>query len=187
MQVYVARRLLLFIPTLVGASLMIFVLMRLVPGDIAQILVYQTGSEQSSIQEKQIAKIRTELGLDRPVLVQFLVWLRDAARLDFGESFSQRRPVRDILIERFPALDGARRAHDGHRDDLGDPARRDLGRAAEHVARLPGAGGLDQRSQPAHLLHRRADPLPPRALLPLSAAARVLGPDREPRRRTSSR
>jgi peptide/nickel transport system permease protein len=101
-QVYVARRLLLFIPTLFGASLMIFVLMRLVPGDIAQILVYQTGSEQSSIQEKQIAKIRTELGLDRPVLVQFLVWLRDAARLDFGESFSQRRPVRDILIERFP-------------------------------------------------------------------------------------
>ena len=102
MQVYVARRLLLFIPTLFGASLMIFVLMRLVPGDIAQILVYQTGSEQSSIQEKQIAKIRTELGLDRPVLVQFLVWLKNAARLDFGESFSQRRPVRDILIERFP-------------------------------------------------------------------------------------
>jgi len=36
------------------------------------------------------------------VLVQFLVWLKNAARLDFGESFSQRRPVRDILIERFP-------------------------------------------------------------------------------------
>jgi len=99
---YVARRLLLFVPTLVGASLLIFVLMRLVPGDIAQILVYQTGSEQSAIQDKQIAKIRTELGLDRPVVVQFARWLADAARLDFGESFSQRRPVRDILVERFP-------------------------------------------------------------------------------------
>ncbi len=102
MQVYVARRLLLFVPTLVGASLMIFILMRLVPGDIAQILVYQTGSEQSAVQEKQIRQIRAELGLDRPVIVQYLVWLRDAVRLDFGESYSQRRPVRDILVERFP-------------------------------------------------------------------------------------
>jgi peptide/nickel transport system permease protein len=101
-QVYVARRLLLFVPTLIGASLMIFVLMRLVPGDIAQILVYQTGSEQSAVQEKQIRAIRAELGLDRPVIVQYLAWMRDAVRLDFGDSYSQRRPVRDILIERFP-------------------------------------------------------------------------------------
>jgi peptide/nickel transport system permease protein len=101
-QVYLVRRLLLFVPTLFGASLMIFVLMRLVPGDIAQILVYQTGSEQSAVQEKQIREIRTELGLDRPLAVQYLAWLRDAARLDFGESYSQRRPVRDILVERFP-------------------------------------------------------------------------------------
>jgi peptide/nickel transport system permease protein len=101
-QVYVARRLLLFIPTLIGASLMIFVLMRLVPGDIAQILVYQTGSEQSAVQEKQIRAIRAELGLDRPLIVQYLAWMRDAVRLDFGDSYSQRRPVRDILIERFP-------------------------------------------------------------------------------------
>jgi peptide/nickel transport system permease protein len=101
-QVYVIRRLLLFVPTLFGASLLIFVLMRMVPGDIAQILVYQTGSEQSAVQEKQIRQIRNELGLDRPVLVQYAAWLRDAVTLDFGESYSQRRPVRDILIERFP-------------------------------------------------------------------------------------
>ncbi|HEY7652236.1 MAG TPA: ABC transporter permease [Methylomirabilota bacterium] len=102
MQVYVVRRLLLFVPTLLGASLLIFVLMRMVPGDIAQILVYQTGSEQSAVQEKQIRQIRTELGLDRPLLVQYFAWLRDAVTLDFGESYSQRRPVRDILLERFP-------------------------------------------------------------------------------------
>jgi peptide/nickel transport system permease protein len=101
-QVYVVHRLLLFVPTLLGASLLIFVLMRLVPGDIAQILVYQTGSEQSSVQEKQIKQIRTELGLDKPVLVQYVTWLGSAIRLDFGESYSQRRPVRDILLERFP-------------------------------------------------------------------------------------
>jgi len=51
-RTYALRRLLLFVPTLVGASLLIFVLMRLVPGDIAEILVYQTGSEASAVQQK---------------------------------------------------------------------------------------------------------------------------------------
>ena len=101
-RTYVLRRLLLFVPTLFGASLLIFVLMRLVPGDIAQILVYQTGSESSAVQEKQIRQIRAELGLDRPVVVQYVAWLRDMARGDFGYSYSQRRPVNDILVERFP-------------------------------------------------------------------------------------
>ena len=102
MRTYALRRLLLFVPTLVGASLLIFVLMRLVPGDIAEILVYQTGSEASAVQQKQIAQIRRELGLDRPVAVQYLAWLRDAVRGDFGFSYSQRRPVSEILAERFP-------------------------------------------------------------------------------------
>jgi len=101
-RTYALRRLLLFVPTLVGASLLIFVLMRLVPGDIAEILVYQTGSEASAVQQKQIAQIRRELGLDRPVAVQYLAWLRDAVRGDFGFSYSQRRPVSEILAERFP-------------------------------------------------------------------------------------
>jgi len=99
---YVARRLLLFVPTLVGASIFIFVLMRLVPGDIAEILVYQTGGETSVIQQKQIRQIRQELGLDKPVVVQYLDWLGNAARGDFGQSYTQQRPVADILKERVP-------------------------------------------------------------------------------------
>ena len=99
---YVARRLLLFVPTLVGASIFIFVLMRLVPGDIAEILVYQTGGETSTIQQKQIRQIRQELGLDKPVVVQYLDWLGNAARGDFGQSYTQQRPVADILKERVP-------------------------------------------------------------------------------------
>ena len=102
MRNYVVRRLLLFIPTLVGASLLIFVLMRLVPGDIAEILVYQTGSESSAIQQKQIQQIRQELGLDRPVIMQYLSWMGNAIRGDFGYSYTQRRPVIEILRERFP-------------------------------------------------------------------------------------
>jgi len=102
MRQYVARRLALFVPTLVGASLLVFVLMRLVPGDIAEILVYQTGSESSVIQTKQIQQIRAELGLDRPVAIQYLAWMGGALRGDFGQSYTQRRPVWDILAERVP-------------------------------------------------------------------------------------
>ena len=102
MRTYIARRLLLFVPTLLGASLLIFVLMRLVPGDIAEILVYQTGSESSAVQKRQIEQIRRELGLDRPVATQYLSWLAGAVRGDFGYSYSQRRPVNEILAERFP-------------------------------------------------------------------------------------
>jgi peptide/nickel transport system permease protein len=101
-RTYIARRLLLFVPTLLGASLLIFVLMRLVPGDIAEILVYQTGSESSTVQRRQIEQIRRELGLDRPVATQYLAWLAGAVRGDFGYSYSQRRPVNEILAERFP-------------------------------------------------------------------------------------
>lgn len=102
MRTYVVRRLFLFVPTLVGASLLIFLLMRLVPGDIAEILVYQTGTESSAVQQQQIAQIRQELGLDRPLLAQYGAWVGAALRGDFGHSYSQRRPVADILVERFP-------------------------------------------------------------------------------------
>jgi peptide/nickel transport system permease protein len=102
MRSYVLRRLALFVPTLLGVSILIFVLMRLVPGDIAEILVYQTGSEASAVQKRQIQQIRDELGLSRPVVVQYLRWVGDALRGDFGKSYTQRRPVADILKERFP-------------------------------------------------------------------------------------
>jgi len=102
MRTYVLRRLVLFVPTLLGVSILIFVLMRLVPGDIAEILVYQSGSESSAIQQKQIRQIRQELGLDRPVVVQYLAWMGGALRGDFGQSYMQRRPVSDILRERVP-------------------------------------------------------------------------------------
>ena len=102
MSSYILHRLLLFVPTLVGASILIFVLLRLVPGDIAEILVYQTGSESSAVQRRQIQQIRRELGLDRPIAAQYGDWVAGAVRGDFGQSYVQRRPVADILRERFP-------------------------------------------------------------------------------------
>ena len=102
MRTYTLRRLLLFIPSLLGASLLIFVLLRLVPGDVAEILVYSAGTESSAVQQKQVREIRAELGLDRPVLVQYGLWLGNALRGNFGYSYTQRRPVTEILTERFP-------------------------------------------------------------------------------------
>ncbi len=102
MHQYVARRLLLFVPSLLGASILIFVLLRLVPGDIAEIIVYQAGAESASIQQRQVTEIRAELGLDRPIVVQYVVWLGNALRGDFGHSYVQQRPVTQIIRERFP-------------------------------------------------------------------------------------
>ncbi len=102
MRKYLIGRLLLFIPSLLGASLVIFVLMRLVPGDIAEIIVYQAGAESSSVQQRQVQEIRVELGLHRPVVMQYVVWLGNALRGDFGQSYIQKRPVIEILRERFP-------------------------------------------------------------------------------------
>jgi peptide/nickel transport system permease protein len=99
---YLWRRVLLFIPSLIGMSIIIFVLMRLIPGDVADILVYESGTEYSDVAEKQVKKIRHELGLDQPFVVQYAAWILGLVQVDFGYSYWERRPVLDILRERFP-------------------------------------------------------------------------------------
>lgn len=102
MGTYLSRRLLLFIPTIIGMSILIFVLMRLVPGDVAHILVYESGTEYSKAAEKQVKKIREELGLERPIVTQYFSWVAGLVQVDFGYSYWERRPVLNILKERFP-------------------------------------------------------------------------------------
>lgn len=102
MFVYVARRVLLFVPTLIGVSVVIFVLMRFVPGDIAEILASEAGTQSADVVEEHIAEIRQELGLDRPIWVQYLDWMKGAVVGDFGTSFWEKRPVSEIIAERFP-------------------------------------------------------------------------------------
>src|SRR5258705_8885778 len=76
--------------------------MRLVPGDIAEILVYQTGSESSTVQKRQIQQIRRELGLDRPVVTQYLDWIGGAVSGAFAPAHLRRRPGVQILQEGLP-------------------------------------------------------------------------------------
>jgi peptide/nickel transport system permease protein len=92
----------LFVPALLGVTVVIFVLMRLVPGDIAEILAYEAGAEFAGVAQKQIQQIRQELGLDQPLLQQYAHWLGGALTGDFGYSYWEKRPVVDILQERFP-------------------------------------------------------------------------------------
>src|SRR5215813_3306323 len=100
MSSYILRRILLMVPTLLGAVTLIFLLMRLLPGDVA---LYILGSGESSDVNKQaLEQIRHDLGLDQPLIVQYGQWLWGAVRLDFGDSYWTRQPVIEELQRRYP-------------------------------------------------------------------------------------
>lgn len=101
MTVYILRRLLLVIPTLLGVSLLVFVLARLAPGDPARELLRRTIDRPPTAAELTAA--RHELGLDRPVTLQYLTWAGRALRGDLGISYATRRPVTAELSRRIPA------------------------------------------------------------------------------------
>jgi peptide/nickel transport system permease protein len=79
---YIVKRLLLMIPTLIGAALVIFLLMNIIPGDVALLII--GGDQGGDINPRELAKLRTQLGLDRPLYEQFLTWLWSVVRLDFA-------------------------------------------------------------------------------------------------------
>ncbi|MFC2076085.1 ABC transporter permease [candidate division KSB1 bacterium] len=94
---FLIRRLLWIVPVLIGVATITFILMQVIPGDPAQLLVGQHGDEET------LAAIRAELGLDRPVHVQYALFLGRLLKGDLGTSYRQKRPVADIILERFPA------------------------------------------------------------------------------------
>jgi len=99
---YATHRLLLFVPTLLGVTVTIFVMLRLVPGDVAEILASEGGAETAARVQANVESIRRELGLDRPVAEQYLAWLRGFLAGDLGYSYWEKRPVSEIVGERFP-------------------------------------------------------------------------------------
>src|SRR5438445_1189287 len=100
MQTYIAKRLLLIIPTLLGAAALVFVIMRVIPGDVA--LLIFGGDQAGHIDPKQLAAMRHRLGLDQPLMVQFGTWLWRVLRFDFGNSLWTGRPVVEELLVRLP-------------------------------------------------------------------------------------
>ncbi|HVZ44469.1 MAG TPA: ABC transporter permease [Ramlibacter sp.] len=92
---YVARRLVWTLPTLLLVALLVFVLMRLIPGDPALLILGDAATPE------QLASLRAHYGLDRPVVTQFAYWLARVAQGDFGTSITSGQPVLPLLLERF--------------------------------------------------------------------------------------
>jgi len=99
MHRYIVSRLLLLFPTLLGAAALVFVLMRLIPGDICLV---RLGSGGSGIGAQALAACHAEIGIDRPWLVQFGQFVWGLARLDFGTSMWSGKPVIQEIATRFP-------------------------------------------------------------------------------------
>ena len=107
---YALRRILLFIPTFIGATFLAFSIMLLAPGDPVELyfaggLAAGTESvdpEKLADIQREKERMRVELGLDQPIPMQYLAWLGRLSRGDFGKSFKDRRPVYDKIRDRLP-------------------------------------------------------------------------------------
>src|SRR5919199_5566462 len=98
MSTYVLRRLWLLVPTLVGMSLLVFCMLRLLPGDIVDVMT--GGDIPSSAQSKE--RLREAFGLDRPLPIQYLTWVGNMLRGDLGTSFRSGEPIGTILSRALP-------------------------------------------------------------------------------------
>ncbi len=101
MQTYILKRVLLFIPTLLVVSLLVFSLMRVVPGDPALFMMHSSLAF-ARVTEKQIEAKRKELGTDKPLVEQYARWVWGMVRGDFGISMYLSEPVSDTLYARLP-------------------------------------------------------------------------------------
>ncbi len=89
MHRYILRRLLLMLPTFLGVAMLVFLLMRVIPGDIVELRF----AEGQFFNQDLVAKERARLGLDRPVWRQFIDWVWGIVRLDFGLSMWSGQPI----------------------------------------------------------------------------------------------
>ena len=98
MQAYIVRRLLALVPTLIFTSIIVFASIRLIPGDVIDLMLAQ--NDIASVQDR--AAVEAALGLDEPVYVQYFIWLGDALTGDLGRSLWQNVPVTEQLAATLP-------------------------------------------------------------------------------------
>jgi peptide/nickel transport system permease protein len=92
---YALRRLAMIIPVLLGISIIVFLIMAMIPGDPALAILGSFATPENT------AQLRQDLGLDRPLIQQYFVWLGNLLQGDFGRSYSLNRPVLDEVLERL--------------------------------------------------------------------------------------
>jgi len=97
MRTYILRRVAQSALTLLGVSVLVFVILRVLPGDPARMLL-PDGAPESAV-----AELNRQLGLREPLIVQYGLFLRSVARGDFGQSFQYRAPALRVVLERLPA------------------------------------------------------------------------------------
>jgi ABC-type dipeptide/oligopeptide/nickel transport system permease component len=100
MGAYILRRLAATVPILLGVSVLVFGILHAVPGDLVRLIAVR---ESAAITPAQEARIRHQLGLDRPLAVQYAGFLGRAAVGDLGRSFYTNRPVAKSVLEQYPA------------------------------------------------------------------------------------
>lgn len=102
MTTYIIKRILLMIPTLIGITIISFLIIHLAPGDPAAMKARAAEGLMEGMSEEIIMKTRELYGLDKPLYEQYWLWLKRIATLDFGDSIKFKRPVWDVLKERIP-------------------------------------------------------------------------------------
>ena len=96
---YLLRRLIASIPILIGVSILIFLAIRLVPGDAVTATL---GTEAGMLSPEQRESLRSYYGLDRPIVEQYFYWVGQALQGNLGLSIRQGKPVLDLIVDRFP-------------------------------------------------------------------------------------
>lgn len=94
---YILKRIALLVPILLGVSILIFGVIRLAPGDPAEVMLGPTAAQED------IELLREKLGLNRPIVVQYGIFLKNALHGDLGRSIKTNNPVMEELLQRFPA------------------------------------------------------------------------------------
>lgn len=94
---YILRRLISAIPVLLGITIIVFLIMAMIPGDPATAILGSYATPEN------VAKLNRDLGLDKPLVSRYFIWLGNMLTGDFGRSFSLNRPVLDEILERFSA------------------------------------------------------------------------------------
>ena len=100
MRQYTIKRIGLFIPTVILVTVLVFVLMRIIPGDPALAILEDEGG--GSYTQEDLARLRHEIGTDRPIVVQYATWVSGVVRGDFGDSLWFKAPVMGELKDRIP-------------------------------------------------------------------------------------
>jgi peptide/nickel transport system permease protein len=92
---YILRRILATVPVMLIVAVLVFLMLRLTPGDPAAIIAGDNANAE------QVALIRERLGLDQPILTQFFIWFRNILHGDFGESFFFKKTVAELIVSRL--------------------------------------------------------------------------------------